>query len=221
MLKITNLTKSFGEGEAYQQVLKGINLEIENGEFVVMVGPSGSGKSTFLNILGLNDNPDSGTILFNGRNLEDLKGKELLKFRRHDLGFVFQNYQLIPNLSVQENIEIPKKMAKQSFTINEILGKVGMLDHKDKMPYELSGGQQQRVAIARALVKRPQLLICDEPTGALDTENGMIIMNLLKELCAEFKFTIVMVTHDPRYVDFGNKKVEMIDGVINNIIESR
>lgn len=220
MIEVKNLIKSYGTGEAYQEVLKGINLEIKAGEFVVIVGPSGSGKSTFLNLLGLNDQPDSGEIIFNQKKLSDLKKKALLNFRRNELGFVFQDYQLIANLSVKENVEIAQKMAKERFTIEEILAKVGMLDHQDKMPYELSGGQQQRVAIARAIVKRPRLLICDEPTGALDSENSLLIMNLLKELCQEFGFTIIMVTHDPRYMDFGTKKVEMLDGSIKNVTES-
>ena len=181
-LEVRGLKKSFGEGETRQEVLKGLDFTVGKGEFCVLLGPSGSGKSTLLNILGGIDNADSGDIIINGDKLEEMNEKNLTLYRRKHLGYVFQMYNLIPNLNVKENIETGAYLSDKPLEIDELLKILGLYDHRYKLPNQLSGGQQQRVSIGRAIVKNPDILLCDEPTGALDYKTSKEILKLIEEV---------------------------------------
>jgi putative ABC transport system ATP-binding protein len=195
-LDINDVHKSFGEGETRQDVLKGMNFHVSKGEFCVLLGPSGSGKSTLLNIIGGIDNPDSGYISINGDKLLEMKEKALTNYRRKHLGYVFQQYNLIPNLNVKENIEVGAYLSDNPLDIDELLHTLGLFDHRYKLPNQLSGGQQQRVSIGRAIVKNPDILLCDEPTGALDYKTSKEILKLIAEVNQKYGNTIIMVTHN-------------------------
>ena len=194
-LEIKGIKKSFGAGESHVDVLKGIDLEIEKGEFCVLLGPSGSGKSTLLNIIGGIDGADAGSITIQGEQLEDMNEKKLSLYRRKHLGYIFQMYNLIPNLTVRENIEVGAYLSDRPLDVDELLETLGLYEHQRKLPNQLSGGQQQRTAIGRAIVKNPDILLCDEATSALDPQTTSSILALLKDINQRFNITIVIITH--------------------------
>ncbi|MFL0194052.1 ABC transporter ATP-binding protein [Clostridium sp. WILCCON 0269] len=195
-INVENLKKSYKTGEINIEVLKKINMRLDKGEIGVILGPSGSGKSTIMNILGGIDRCDSGRVIVDGINIADLKDSEITDYRREHVGFVFQLYNLIPNLTVGENIEVVSNISKAPLNTDEVLGAVGLQDKKYRFPRELSGGEQQRVSIARAIVKNPKLLLCDEPTGALDYDTSREILKLLQQVNINFNTTILMITHN-------------------------
>lgn len=213
-LEIKDVKKSYGEDGSYIEVLKGVSSSIEKGQICAILGPSGSGKSTFLNLIGGLDNVDSGSIRVNNIEISSLNQNELLNYRRKNLGFIFQFYNLIPNLTVKENIEVCQYLSDRPIEINGLLSTIGLTEHQNKFPSQLSGGQQQRCAIARALVKNPQLLLCDEPTGALDSKASKDILTLIEEINHEYNTTILMVTHNSVIKNMANKIIEIKDGRI-------
>ena len=213
-LEIKGIKKSFGAGESRVDVLKGINLEREKGEFCVLLGPSGSGKSTLLNIIGGIDGADAGSITIQGERLEDMKEKKLSLYRRKHLGYIFQMYNLIPNLTVRENIEVGAYLSDRPLDVDELLHTLGLYEHQRKLPNQLSGGQQQRTAIGRAIVKNPDILLCDEPTGALDYNTSKEILKLIETVNHKYGNTIVMVTHNDAIKDMADRVVKLRDGMI-------
>ena len=213
-LEIRGIKKSFGTGDSRVNVLKGLDLNIEKGEFCVLLGPSGSGKSTLLNIIGGIDGADEGSITIEGERLEDMTEKKLSMYRRKHLGYIFQMYNLIPNLTVRENIEVGAYLSEHPLDVDELLHTLGLYEHQRKLPNQLSGGQQQRTAIGRAIVKNPDILLCDEPTGALDSKTSREVLNFLKELNEEGN-TIVMITHDNSIALEAKHVVRIHDGKIN------
>lgn len=216
-LDIVDIKKSYGEGEGRIEVLKGINLSIEKGEFCVLLGPSGSGKSTLLNIIGGIDDPDSGDISILGEKMSHMKEKDLTKYRRNHLGYVFQMYNLIPNLTVRENIEVGAYLSDNPLNIDELLDTLGLKEHQDKIPNQLSGGQQQRTSIGRAIIKNPDILLCDEPTGALDYNTSKEILKLIETVNQKYGNTIIMVTHNTAIKDMADVVVKLRDGMIRDI----
>jgi putative ABC transport system ATP-binding protein len=194
-LSVSNLTKSYHTG-MITQVLKGVDLEMQKGQIGVILGPSGSGKSTLMNIIGGVDRADNGTVAVDTKCITDLTDDQLVEYRRESVGFIFQFYNLVPNLTVAENIEVVSNISKNPLNIDEVLSAVGLSDKKNRFPRELSGGEQQRVSIARAIVKNPKLLLCDEPTGALDFETSRGVLALLQKLNAQLGTTILMITHN-------------------------
>lgn len=215
-LRIHQIKKGFGSGDSRVEVLKGIDLEIEKGEFCVLLGPSGSGKSTLLNIIGGIDRADSGQIEIAGERMGDMKEKKLTRYRRKHLGYIFQMYNLIPNLTVRENIEVGAYLSDKSLDVDELLHTLGLYDHRGKLPNQLSGGQQQRTAIGRAIVKNPDILLCDEPTGALDYNTSKEILKLIETVNRRYGNTIVMVTHNDAIKDMADMVVRMRDGCIRD-----
>ncbi|MCR5785105.1 MAG: ABC transporter ATP-binding protein [Eubacterium sp.] len=215
LINIEHIKKGYGDKSNRNEVLKDVSLQIEEGEICVIFGPSGSGKSTLLNILGALDQPDEGRVTVCGKELHKMKMNELAKYRRDDLGFVFQFYNLIPDLTVIENIQVCENLSPNPLDINELIKTLGLEEHKYKFPYQLSGGQQQRCAIARALVKNPQLLLCDEPTGALDYSISKEMLGLLKKVNEEYGTTIVIVTHNNAIGDMANHIIAIRDGKIS------
>ena len=213
-LEIKGIKKSFGAGESRVDVLKGIDLEIEKGEFCVLLGPSGSGKSTLLNIIGGIDGADAGSITIQGERLEDMKEKKLSLYRRKHLGYIFQMYNLIPNLTVRENIEVGVYLSDRPLDVDELLHTLGLYEHQRKLPNQLSGGQQQRTAIGRAIVKNPDILLCDEPIGALDYNTSKEILKLIETVNHKYGNTIVMVTHNDAIKDMADRVVKLRDGMI-------
>ena len=213
-LEIKGIKKSFGAGESRVDVLKGIDLEIERGEFCVLLGPSGSGKSTLLNIIGGIDGADAGSITIQGEQLEDMNEKKLSLYRRKHLGYIFQMYNLIPNLTVRENIEVGAYLSDRPLDVDELLETLGLYEHQRKLPNQLSGGQQQRTAIGRAIVKNPDILLCDEPTGALDYNTSKEILKLIETVNHKYGNTIVMVTHNDAIKDMADRVVKLRDGMI-------
>jgi len=213
-LEISNIKKSFGEGDSRVEVLKGINLGIEKGEFCVLLGPSGSGKSTLLNIIGGIDSADSGYISINGEKTADMNEKALSLYRRKHLGYIFQMYNLIPNLNIKENIEVGAYLSNKPLDVDELLHTLGLYEHRHKLPNQLSGGQQQRTAIGRAIVKNPDILLCDEPTGALDYNTSKEILKLIEEVNKKYGNTIVMVTHNDAIKYMADRVVKLHDGNI-------
>lgn len=213
-LEIKGIKKSFGAGESYVDVLKGIDLEIEKGEFCVLLGPSGSGKSTLLNIIGGIDGADAGSITIQGEQLEDMNEKKLSLYRRKHLGYIFQMYNLIPNLTVRENIEVGAYLSDRPLDVDELLETLGLYEHQRKLPNQLSGGQQQRTAIGHAIVKNPDILLCDEPTGALDYNTSKEILKLIETVNHKYGNTIVMVTHNDAIKDMADRVVKLRDGMI-------
>ena len=217
-LKIEGIKKSFGYGENRVEVLKGLNLEIERGEFCVLLGPSGSGKSTLLNIIGGIDGADDGSITIEGERLEDMSEKRLSLYRRKHLGYIFQMYNLIPNLTVRENIEVGAYLSDQPLPVDDLLNILGLTEHQRKLPNQLSGGQQQRTAIGRAIVKNPEILLCDEPTGALDYHTSKEILKLIEKVNLKYGNTIIMVTHNDAIKDMADRVVKLKDGGIRSNI---
>lgn len=213
-LEISNIKKSFGEGESKVQVLKGIDVGIEKGEFCVLLGPSGSGKSTLLNIIGGIDSADSGYISINGEKTVDMSEKALTMYRRKHLGYIFQMYNLIPNLNIKENIEVGAYLSDNPLDVDELLHTLGLYEHRHKLPNQLSGGQQQRTAIGRAIVKNPDILLCDEPTGALDYNTSKDILKLIEDVNQKYGNTIVMVTHNDAIKNMADRVIKLRDGMI-------
>ena len=213
-LEINGIKKSFGEGESRVDVLKGIDLQIEKGEICVLLGPSGSGKSTLLNIIGGIDDADSGYISINGTKTADMNEKSLTKYRRKHLGYIFQMYNLIPNLNIKENIEVGAYLSDNPLDVDEILKTLGLYEHRHKLPNQLSGGQQQRCAIGRAIVKNPDILLCDEPTGALDYNTSKDILKLIEDVNKKYGNTVIMVTHNDAIKNMADRVVKLRDGVI-------
>ena len=213
-LEIRGIKKSFGIGDSRVNVLKGLDLNIEKGEFCVLLGPSGSGKSTLLNIIGGIDGADEGSITIEGERLEDMTEKKLSLYRRKHLGYIFQMYNLIPNLTVRENIEVGAYLSEQPLDVDELLHTLGLYEHQRKLPNQLSGGQQQRTAIGRAIVKNPDILLCDEPTGALDYHTSKEILKLIETVNQRYGNTIIMVTHNDAIKDMADRVVKLRDGMI-------
>lgn len=220
-VEVENIKKSYGEGEGHMQVLNGISTQIQKGQMCVILGPSGSGKSTFLNVVGGLDSIDSGSIRIDGKEITGLKTDALSDYRREMLGFVFQFYNLIPNLTVRENIEVCRYLTDEPLDMEELLSTLGLLEHKDKFPPQLSGGQQQRCAIARALIKNPRLLLCDEPTGALDSKTAKEILILLEKVNRIYGTTMLIVTHNDAIKNMVHKVIRIRDGVICNEYENK
>ena len=212
-LEIRGIKKSFGTGDRRVNVLKGLDLNIEKGEFCVLLGPSGSGKSTLLNIIGGIDGADEGSITIEGERLEDMTEKKLSMYRRKHLGYIFQMYNLIPNLTVRENIEVGAYLS-EPLDVDELLHTLGLYEHQRKLPNQLSGGQQQRTAIGRAIVKNPDILLCDEPTGALDYHTSKEILKLIETVNQRYGNTIIMVTHNDAIKDMADRVVKLRDGMI-------
>ena len=221
-LNLNHIKKSFGQGDSRVEVLKGIDLSIEKGEFCVLLGPSGSGKSTLLNIIGGIDHADSGQITIDGELMEKMTPKRLGLYRRKHLGYVFQMYNLIPNLTVRENIEVGAYLSDKPLDVDEMLHTLGLYEHRNKLPNQLSGGQQQRTAIGRAIVKNPDILLCDEPTGALDYKTSKEILKLIETVNEKYGNTIIMVTHNDAIKDMATRVVRLKDGMIrSNVINEK
>lgn len=224
-LNVENLKKSYKTGDIVTNVLKGTNLSLDKAEIGVILGPSGSGKSTLMNIIGGIDRADSGKALVDGVEITSLKDDDLNNYRREKVGFIFQFYNLIPNLSVVENIEVVSNISKSPLNIDEVLKAVGLSDKKNRFPKELSGGEQQRVSIARAIVKNPKLLLCDEPTGALDFITSREILKLIQDVNKKFNTTILMITHNSAISAMANRVYklrsgEIIDVIINKTVQN-
>ena len=213
-LEIKGITKHFGDGESRVNVLKGIDMSMEKGEIGALLGPSGSGKSTLLNILGGIDQADDGYIAIDGERTGDMSEKELTLYRRKHLGYVFQMYNLIPNLSIRENIEVGAYLSDNPLDVDELMKTLGLYEHRNKLPNQLSGGQQQRTAIGRAIVKNPDILLCDEPTGALDYHTSKEILQLIEDVNKKYGNTVVIVTHNGEIEHMADRVVKLRDGVI-------
>ena len=211
-IEISGIKKSFGSGESRADVLKGIDIGIEKGEFCVLLGPSGSGKSTLLNIIGGIDSADAGYISINGEKTADMNEKALTLYRRKHLGYIFQMYNLIPNLNIKENVEVGAYLSDSP--LDDILKTLGLYEHRHKLPNQLSGGQQQRTAIGRAIVKNPDILLCDEPTGALDYNTSKEILQLIETVNQKYGSTVIMVTHNDAIKNMADRVVKLRDGVI-------
>ncbi|MBS4899568.1 MAG: ABC transporter ATP-binding protein [Clostridiales bacterium] len=211
-LSVKGLKRSFGMGDSKVDVLNGIDLEIEKGEFLCILGQSGCGKSTLLNIIGGIDSPDEGSICLNNKHMEKMSQKELTMYRRDHLGYIFQMYNLVPDLTVRENVEVGAYLSKDPLDVDEIIELTGLKDHQNKIPNQISGGQQQRTSIGRALVKKPEILLCDEPTGALDYKTSKEILALIEDVNRKYKTTVIMVTHNAAIKHMSDRTVELKDG---------
>ena len=220
-LTVKDLKKSYGSTSNKVEVLKGINFEVEKGKICVLLGPSGSGKSTLLNIIGGIDDADLGYVSIDSEKTKDMKEKELTRYRRKHLGYVFQMYNLIPNLNVKENIEVGAYLSDSPIDINELLNTLGLYEHRHKLPNQLSGGQQQRTAIGRAIVKNPDILLCDEPTGALDYHTSKEILKLIEDVNKKYGNTVIMVTHNDAIQNMADRVIKLRDGQIrDNIVNN-
>lgn len=220
-LTVKDLKKSYGSTSNKVEVLKGINFEVEKGEICVLLGPSGSVKSTLLNIIGGIDDADLGYVSIDSEKTKDMKEKELTRYRRKHLGYVFQMYNLIPNLNVKENIEVGAYLSDSPLDINELLNTLGLYEHRHKLPNQLSGGQQQRTAIGRAIVKNPDILLCDEPTGALDYHTSKEILKLIEDVNKKYGNTVIMVTHNDAIQNMADRVIKLRDGQIrDNIVNN-
>lgn len=217
-IEFNNVVKTYQMGEIRINAVDKISFPIEKGEFVVIVGPSGAGKTTLLNMLGGMDKPTSGTILVDETDISQFDDKSLTQYRRDDVGFVFQFYNLVQNLTAYENVELATQLCKNPVDAEQILGEVGLASRKDNFPSQLSGGEQQRVAIARALAKNPKLLLCDEPTGALDYITGKSILKLLQDMSREKGMTVIVITHNSALMDMADKIIKINDGKIDRIL---
>ncbi len=220
LLKTQNLCKTYGTGNTKVDALKNVSFSVSKGEFVAIVGPSGSGKSTLLNLLGALDTPSSGKVFLDGKDIFTMKEKELSVFRRRNIGFIFQAYNLVPELNVEENIILPllldyRKPDKQY--INELLNILGLTDRRHHLPNQLSGGQQQRVAIGRALATRPMLILADEPTGNLDSKNSLDVISLMKLSVERYHQTLLMITHNQSYASFADQVLSVEDGIVTDL----
>lgn len=207
-----NIVRSFQNGESEIRALDNISFEIDNGEFTVVLGPSGAGKTTLLNIIGGMDSPTSGHLLVSGTDIASLNKRELTEYRRNSVGFVFQFYNLMANLTAKENVELAVEMCKDAYSPEEMLKKVGLGERMNNFPAQLSGGEQQRVSIARALAKNPSIILCDEPTGALDYQTGKAVLKLLHDMCREQKKSVIIVTHNAALKDMADKVIHIKNG---------
>lgn len=214
MMKLNAVEKIYGKGDTLVHALDGVDLEIYTGEVVVLLGPSGSGKSTMLNVMSGLDKIDNGTIEFQGQIISEFSDAQLTKLRRDKIGFIFQSYNLLPNLTISENVEVGRYIAKDKLDVDQILASVEMTSHAKKFPFQLSGGQQQRISIARALAKNPQLMFCDEPTGALDEVTGKKVLEVLQKVNKEYGTTLIIVTHNPGIAAMANRVIRMNSGKI-------
>ena len=220
-IELTNVKKSYIVGEQQFIALDGVDLSINNGELVVILGPSGAGKSTLLNLLGGMDKPTSGNIIIGNKNISKYSDKELTRYRANDVGFIFQFYNIMPTLTVEENVNLIKDVTTTTKDAKEVLKDVGLYKHRNKFPQELSGGEQQRVSIARAIMKSPQILLCDEPTGALDSKTGVEVLKLLKKQC-ENNTTVIIVTHNSLIAEVADHVIKIKNGKIEeNIINNK
>lgn len=216
-VEFKDVKKKYKMGEVEISALDGVNFSVNKGEFVIVAGASGAGKSTILNILGGMDTVSSGEVVVDGREISKYSQKELITYRRYDIGFVFQFYNLVQNLTARENIELATQISKNALDIDEVIDSVGLTDRKNNFPSQLSGGEQQRVAIARALAKNPKLLLCDEPTGALDYNTGKAILKLLQDTCRKENMTVIVITHNLALTPMGDKVIEVKNGKIQRI----
>ena len=219
LIEFKKVSKVYTVGDHVQKALDGVDLNIEEGKFIVILGPSGAGKSTLLNLLGGLDSPTDGSILVKGKDISKLSGNELADYRAATVGFVFQSYNLIPTLTVFENVALVKELVKDNLPVKDMLREVGLEDHMDKFPSELSGGEQQRVSIARALAKNPDILLCDEPTGALDSETGVLILKVLLSMAKNYRKTIIIVTHNQNIAKLADVVIRVKSGRIREVIE--
>lgn len=213
-IEVKDLVKKFKTGETYVIANDKISFEVEQGEFCIIVGPSGAGKSTLLNIVGGMDMADEGDLLVDGKNIAKMKERELTLYRRDDVGFVFQFYNLIPNLTALENVELAAQIVKDAKDAREVLVDVGLKDRMNNFPAQLSGGEQQRVAIARAIAKNPKLLLCDEPTGALDYHTGKHVLKILQDTCKNTKTTVLLITHNQAITPMADRIIEIKDAKV-------
>jgi len=213
-VEIKGIKKHFGQGDSLVNVLNGIDINIEKGEICVLLGPSGSGKSTLLNIIGGIETADEGYISVNGEKIRDMSEKKLTMYRRRHLGYVFQMYNLIPNLTVRENIEVGKYLGKNTLDVDDLMKTLGIYDQRKKIPSQLSGGQQQRTSIGRAIVKNPDILLCDEPTGALDYATSKEILKLIEDVNKKYGNTVIMVTHNDAIRNMADRVFTLKDGVV-------
>ena len=217
-IKLDNVTKIYQAGEVETVALKNVSLEFNKGEIVVLLGPSGSGKSTMLNVCSGLDSPTSGVITIDDEVISNMNSKQLTKFRRDNLGFIFQQYNLLQTLSVRENVEVGSDVSKDPFKVEDIIETVGLTPNIDKFPFQLSGGEQQRVSIARAVVKKPKIMFCDEPTGALDEENAKEILSVIQKLNETYNTTVVLITHNPSIGVMADRIIKMNSGEVVEII---
>ena len=217
-IEFKNVCKDYKMGEVIIHALSNANLSIEKGELVVIVGPSGAGKTTALNILGGMDNATSGRVIVDNKEISRLKNRDLIKYRREDIGFVFQFYNLVQNLTAIENVELATQICKKFLNPEQVMEKVGLADRKNNFPSQLSGGEQQRVAIARAIAKNPKLLLCDEPTGALDYKTGKQILKLLQDMSRIEKMTVIIITHNGAIAPMADKVIKFKNGTAEDMI---
>ena len=217
-IQFKNVKKKYKMGEVEIEALSGVDFSVNKGEFVVVAGASGAGKSTILNILGGMDTVSSGEVIVDNNEISKYSQKELITYRRYDIGFVFQFYNLVQNLTAKENVELATQICKNPLDIDEIMEAVGLQDRKNNFPAQLSGGEQQRVAIARALAKNPKLLLCDEPTGALDYNTGKSILKLLQDTCRKMKMTVIIITHNLALTPMGDKVIKVKNGKIESVV---
>jgi putative ABC transport system ATP-binding protein len=216
-ITLNDVTRVYQGGSAGIRALDGINFEVEQGELCIIVGPSGAGKTTVLNLLGGMDTPTSGTIQVGGQEIAGLRGRKLTQYRRYDIGFVFQFYNLVGNLTALENVELASEICPDHMDAAEALERVGLRERMNNFPSQLSGGEQQRVAIARALAKRPKLLLCDEPTGALDYNTGKEVLKLLQDTCRKDGMTVIIITHNSALMPMGDRVIQIRSGKVSNM----
>ena len=217
LIEFKDVVKTYGNKDNLQYAVNHVNFTIEKGEFVVVLGQSGAGKSTVLNILGGMDQPTSGSVLINNQLISSMNDKQLSNYRATTVGFIFQFYNLLPSLTALENVALTKDIVKNAFDAKEMIASVGLLEHKDKFPSQMSGGEQQRVSIARALSKNPDIILGDEPTGALDSQTGVMVLELLRNMCKERNKTVIIVTHNADFAQCADKVIRMKNGKIKEL----
>ena len=220
LIEFKNIVKSYTMGDITINASDGVNFIVNRGEFVVIVGASGAGKTTILNLLGGMDSPTSGSILVDGENIALYDEKKLTEYRRNDIGFVFQFYNLVQNLTALENVELASQISQKPLDARNVLERVGLADRMMNFPAQLSGGEQQRVAIARAIAKNPKLLLCDEPTGALDYQTGKAILSLLREMCDTYQMTVIVITHNSALTPMADRVIKIKNGKVSSMVQN-